>query len=257
MRYNLISKIANEVIDLVYPPGLYCNCCGKITDKSRTYELCNDCIRDIKWITGRACEKCGKALGESDPGAICHYCKTHEHVFDKGYACCEYGMHEKTLLYEMKYASRGDIAKILGEVIYDRMLAELGADGLRGAYDLVLPVPLYKERKLKRGFNQAELMAREFSRRSGIAFDNEILFRTRPTDAMKGLGPSERKANIQGAFSINEEKTDVLSGARIIVVDDIFTTGATLDEAAGMLKVAGAARVDTLVFAAGADYSIS
>ena len=256
MRHNLISKIINEVADLVYPPGLYCNCCGKITDPGRTYGLCNDCMRDMRWITGRACAKCGKALGETDPGAICHYCKSHEHFFDKGYACCEYGMHEKTLLYELKYASRGDIGVKLGEAAYDRMAAELGEEELRDAYDLVLPVPLYKERKMRRGFNQAELMAREFSERSGIACDDEILFRTRPTEAMKGLGPSERRANIQGAFSVNEEKSPVLAGARTLVIDDIFTTGATLDEIARVLKEAGASRVDTLVFAAGADYLI-
>ena len=256
MRHYLIEKIINEVVDLVYPPGLYCYCCGKITDKSRTYGLCNDCMEDIKWITGRACRKCGKALGDTDPGDVCFYCKRHGHVFDRGYACCEYGMHEKTLLYELKYASRGDIGRKIGEAVYDRMAAEFGGE-LSEIYDLVLPVPLYKERKLKRGFNQAELMAEEVSKKSGIACDAEVLLRIRPTDAMKGLGPSERRANIQGAFAVNEEKASILIGARVLVIDDIFTTGATLDEIACVLKSAGASRVDTAVFAASADYTIS
>ena len=256
MRHNLISKIINEVIDLVYPPGLYCNCCGKITDDSRTYGLCNDCMKDVKWITGRSCRKCGKAMGETDPGEVCFYCKTHEHVFDRGYACCEYGMHEKTLLYELKYASRGDIGNILGEIVFDKMDSELGEE-LCDAYDLVLPVPLYKERKQKRGFNQAELMAREFAERSGIACETDILIRTKQTEAMKGLGPSERRANIQGAFSVNEEKAYKLIGTRVLVIDDIFTTGATLDEIACVLKLAGVCRVDFAVFAASADYTIT
>ena len=249
--------IASELLDVFFPPGLYCTCCGKITDDTRTYGLCNDCMRDIKWVSGRTCAKCGKVMSETDPGEVCFYCRSNEHSFDKGYACAEYGEYEKTLLYELKYASRGDIGKAMGEIVYDRMAAEFGEAGLALSYDMVLPVPLYIIRKKRRGFNQAELIAEEFAERSGIRMENKLLIRSKETVAMKGLGPAERRANIQGAFTLREGAEEILQGARILMLDDIFTTGATLDEAALVLKNAGASRVDFCVFAAGADYTNS
>lgn len=249
--------IVNELLDVLYPPGLYCNCCGKITDETRTYGLCNDCMRDLKWVSGRTCTKCGKVMSETDPGEVCFYCRSHEHYFDRGYACAEYGMHEKNLLYELKYASRGDIGLAMGEIIYDRMAAEFGEDGLALTYDLVIPIPIHKRRKNTRGFNQAELIAKDFSERSGLAMDAKLLVRTKETGAMKGLGPAERRSNIQGAFGIMNGREGLVQGARILIIDDIFTTGATIDEAAAVLKDAGASLVDFCVFASGADYTNS
>ena len=245
--------IASELLDVLYPPGLYCNCCGKITDDTRTYGLCNDCMRDIRWVNGRTCVKCGKVMSETDPGEVCFYCRSHEHNFDRGYACAEYGEYEKTLLYELKYASRGDIGLAIGEIIYDRMAAEFGEDGLAPAYDLVIPIPIHKRRKNTRGFNQAELIAKDFAARADLNMEAKLLIRTKETGAMKGLGPAERRTNIQGAFEIREDSEEFIKGARILIIDDIFTTGATLDEAALVLKDAGASRVDFCVFAAGAD----
>ena len=250
---GIFKRIANELLDLVYPPGLYCNCCGKITDDSRTYGLCNECMGNIRWNTSRACIKCGKALTDTDPGETCFWCRQHPHSFDRGYACAEYGMHEKTLIYEMKYASRGDIALTIGEIVYDRMAAELGKDVLRDSYDMAVPIPIYRKRKNTRGFNQAALIAKEFSKRSGIPMDEDILYRAKATSPMKGLGPAERRANISGAFALRNHRADAVSGKSILLIDDIYTTGVTIDEAATVLKAAGASRVDFVAFASGAD----
>lgn len=253
MAESIIRMISNKLLDTLYPPGLYCNCCGKITDDTRTYGLCNDCMRDISWINGRSCVKCGKAMSETDPGEVCFYCRNHEHIFDKGYACAEYGAHEKAMLYELKYASRGDIGRAIGEIVYDRMAAELGEDVLAGAYDAVIPVPAFKKRRDRRGFNQAEVIASSFSEYADLECRTDILIRVKETKAMKGLGPSERRANIHGAFKLKEQKPGPVKGRRLLLIDDIYTTGATIDEAASVLKSAGAARVDFAVFAAGAD----
>jgi ComF family protein len=252
-RGSWIRKLANEVLDCLYPPGLYCICCGKIIDASRTYMMCNDCIRDMKWIRGRSCTKCGKALGDTDPGDVCYGCRNYDYSFDHGYACAEYGAHEKAVLYELKYASRGDIGKTLGEIVYDRMAAEFGENGLKDAYDLVIPIPIFKQRRKTRGFNQAEIIAKSFAERAGIPYSRDVLIRSKETLPMKGLGPSERMANIQGAFAIREELKEKTAGARLLLIDDIYTTGATLSEAARILKDAGASTVDFASFAAGAD----
>ena len=264
-------------MDLVYPPGLYCISCGKITDSSRTYGLCNDCMEAMNWITERRCEKCGRPLADTDPGPLCFGCAATErsgqpYAFDRGYACAGYGAAEQALIFAFKYGSQSHIGDILGEILYDRMSAEQTLN-----YDMVVPVPIHKDKKKKRGFNQAELMAKSFSKRAGIKCESELLIRSKETKAMKGLGPDERKANIGGAFEIRERKKESIRGASILLIDDIFTTGATLDEIARILKTPsadkggqtlsassnqfdktpqtiGASRVDFCVFAAAADY---
>lgn len=254
-----IRKIGNAALDLVYPPGLYCISCGKITDSSRTYGLCNDCMAAAGWIIGRHCDKCGKSLSDNDPGPLCFSCADGEangrpHSFDKGYACAAYDSVAQSVIFALKYGSRSDIGDNIGEVLYDRMLSEFDADELAGMYDLVIPVPIYLEKKKKRGYNHAALMAESFTKKTGIKCEPELIIRTRATRPMKGLGPEERKTNISGAFEINERKRGSIDGAHILLIDDIFTTGVTIDEIAILLKKNGASKVDFLTYAAAADY---
>lgn len=251
--FTWANKIGNGLLDLLYPPDLYCICCGKITDGSRTYSMCNDCVSSVRWVNGRSCIKCGRAMNDNNPKEVCFECSRQTHFFDRGYVCSEYGVHEKTILYELKYASEGYIGDVLGEVLFDKMSAELGEDVLTAVYDIVIPVPIYRARQQQRGFNQAEIIARSFAKKAGLHVDSEILARIRPTAAMKGLDPSERRQNIKDAFCIRTRKRPRLEGARTLLIDDIYTTGATLDEAASILKAAGASEVDFIVFASGAD----
>jgi predicted amidophosphoribosyltransferase len=112
-------------------------------------------------------------------------------------------------------------------------------------------------KKKKRGYNHAALMAGNFAERAGLVCDSSTVIRTRDTAPMKGLRPGERRANIRGAFEIRERRREKLRGSSVLLVDDIFTTGATIDEIASLLKQAGAARVDFLAYAGGADMIVS
>ena len=264
-----IKKIGGEALDLIYPPGLYCISCGKITDNSRTYGLCNECMAAAGWITGRHCEKCGKPLADNDPGPLCFSCAEisaggRQHAFDKGYVCTAYDSVAQAVIFALKYGSRSDIGDNIGEILYDRMLSEFDADELAGMYDLIVPVPIFNEKKKKRGYNHADLMAESFAKRAGIRCESDLVLRTRATKPMKGLGPEERKANISGAFEVRGRKRGMIKGSRILLIDDVFTTGATIDEIASVLKepfigvagsvVPGASQVDFLAYAAAADY---
>ena len=242
----------------MYPKGIYCISCEKIIDGSRVYSLCNECMEAMHWVTERHCGKCGKPLSENDPGELCFDCKARAdggvpHAFDKGHACTGYGACEQAVIFSLKYGSRSDIGEVLGEALYDRMEAEYGRDRLAGMYDLVMPVPIYREKKSMRGFNHAEVMAASFCRRAGLKLDADTLIRSRETLPMKGLGPEERRRNIAGAFKLRERRAHVVENARILIIDDIFTTGATLDEIALVLRGAGASRIDFLAFAGGKD----
>ncbi len=263
---RVFTACASRILDLIYPPALYCICCGKIIDDTRTYSLCNDCMEAVKWIDGRTCRKCGKQLSTNNPQDVCFGCMEHEHFFDRGYTCTEYGAHERNIIFSLKYDGRTDIAPIIGEILFDRMIAEYDMDKLAEAYDAVISVPIHKSKLKIRGFNQAELIAREFSSRAGLPYDDSILERVKETHIMRALGPDERKANIQGAFRVHEtrnteakdgknenEYNDRIAGKSFLVVDDIYTTGATIDEISFILKAAGAARVDFITLSSGAD----
>ena len=258
---SLIRRIGNEMLDLVYPPGLYCICCGKIIDDSRPYRLCNDCMRSMNWNTGRRCGRCGRPLAETDPGKLCFGCAQREAAgqepgFDRGYACTGYGACAQSVIFALKYGGRADIGDTLGEILYDFMMTEYGEDELAAGYDIVIPVPLHADKLKKRGFNHAELIGRGFTERAGLLFDPGVLVRTRATVPMKGLGPEERRANIRGAFAIRNSRLPKIQGSRILLIDDIFTTGSTVDEIASLLKSQGASRVDFLAFAAAGDMVI-
>lgn len=252
-----ISKKWNELLDLVYPPSLYCISCGRIIDSSRTYSLCNDCMASVSWAAGRCCIKCGRPLSDNDPGDLCFGCAGREKTgrpfaFDKGHACAGYGAAAQSVIFALKYGGRSDIGDVLGEILYDRMTAEYG-DGLSEIYDFVVPVPIHRDRKERRGYNHTDLMADRFCALAGMRCENSVLIRTKPTTPMKGLTPGQRASNIRGVFEVRRHRLDDVCGASVLLVDDIFTTGATVDEAARTLKECGALRVDFISFAAAGD----
>lgn len=260
-RTEWLKRVGNEILDLVYPPGLYCICCGKIIDGSRTYRLCNECMGSLNWNTGRRCASCGRPLADTDPGELCFGCAQYEaagreRCFDTGHACCGYGACAQSVIFSLKYGGHAEIGDTLGEIMYDYMLAEYGESSLESMYDIVMPVPVYADKFKKRGFDHAELIGRGFARRAGLRFDPAALIRLRETVPMKGLGPEARRANIRGAFGIRNSRLPVIQGAKILLVDDIFTTGSTVDEIASVLKAHGAAKVDFLAFAAAGDMVI-
>ena len=120
-------------------------------------------------------------------------------------------------------------------------------------YDMVLPVPVHPKKKSRRGYNQAALIGEEFAKRLGLTCDDSLLMRARETHIMRSLGPDQRRENIRGAFSIRLAGMPRIAGKSVLLIDDIYTTGATIDEIAKVLKDAGASRVDFLSFASGAD----
>ncbi|MBQ6583389.1 MAG: ComF family protein [Mogibacterium sp.] len=249
-----LRKAGGSVLDLIYPPALYCICCGKIIDETRPYRLCNDCMDSVKWADGRTCEVCGKPLGENNPGTVCYYCKSHTHRFTRAFTCAEYGMHERAVVFAMKYGAREDIAGTLAEILHDR-LELLRMSGEMPEYDLIVPVPMYLRKLRERGFNQTDLIAKALSRLEGKPWDPGVVRRTRDTKAMRGLSPDERQHNIQGAFEVPDtcRETGALSGLTVLVIDDLYTTGNTADAMAAVLREAGAREVYFLTFAAGAD----
>lgn len=206
----------------------------------------------MKWAAGPLCRKCGKLLSPNNAGDTCYNCREHSHDFERGYTCCEYGQLARSIVFSLKYGNRPDIAKTIAEVMHDRL------DSVRdlASYDVITAVPVHGDKLKTRGYNQAGIIAEYLARFEGKPYLDDILIRTSETAAMKGLTPEERRINIHGAFELNPESAgfDVITtGAKVLLVDDIYTTGATADEISRILKCGGASEVVLISFAAGAD----
>lgn len=243
-----IREIGSKFLDLAYPNSLYCICCKKIIDDSRAYRLCDTCIGEIKWANRRVCRHCGKPLSDMNPGEICFNCKENAHEFERGFTVCEYSEHARSIVFALKYGGRTDIASDIAMMMHDKMMMEKE----NVSYDVIIPVPMYKRKRLKRGFNQAALIAREFAKHENIKCEEYHLRRVRDSVPMRGLTPLERQSNIYGSFELTDYAKN-LENKKVLIIDDIYTTGATLDEMAKLLRKVRVSSVDILTFAAGAD----
>lgn len=240
-----LRGILNKGAEAVFPSGIYCILCGSMIDDTRTYSLCDECIRKLHWIGEHSCDKCGKALPRQYRGRLCYDCMEREHEFERGYSCMTYGLHERELIFDYKYNGRGYMGKIFADMLYDRITPEhLDAD-------VIIPVPIHKKRERRRGYNQTEIMAARLSELMGIPMEKALLKRTRKTPPLRGLNPVEREMALNGAFEIYEREGSRVSGRCILLVDDIYTTGATADACSKILMRRGADKVYFLSLASG------
>jgi ComF family protein len=164
-------------------------------------------------------------------------------VFGRARAVAEYEGTARTLVHRLKYGDRLDLARALGA-----MMARAGSELLAEA-DLVVPVPLHWSRLWRRRFNQASALGEVLSGAAGIPFDPLILARVRPTRPQVGLSRPQRRENLQGAFRVPDAARPRLAGKRVLLVDDVLTTGSTANAAARVLLRAEASAVDVLAFA--------
>ena len=160
--------------------------------------------------------------------------------YDRARAVARFDGLMRNLVHGLKYADRHDARRLFGT-----WMAAAGADVLADA-DLIVPVPLHRWRLLSRRFNQSALIAGEIAKVSGVALDQRILERVKSTPQQVGMTADQRRLNMSGAFKVASGRGGIIAGARIVLIDDVITTGATVNACARALKRAGAARVDVL-----------
>lgn len=251
MKRN-IKNAGRVLADWLYPMATYCVCCGNLIDQSRSYCLCDHCIRRIEWgwLT------VDLAAQAEENGRANH--------LDSAVACISYGLYGRRLIFDLKYNKHTYTARIIADILADRLLSDPNAAYLLDA-DLLVPVPLHAKRLAQRGFNQTAKIGRHLEtrlRESAEALrDAErthyprlldgALLRSRETTPQRALSAEERYANLAGAFSIRPAMQPQIAGARILLLDDAYTTGATADQCAKVLKEAGAAEVHLAALATG------
>jgi ComF family protein len=206
--------------------------------------LCAACWSRIDFIRPPVCDRLGVPLPfATGDVSLSAAAIARPPDYDRARAAAHYSGLMRRLIHDLKFHDRDDLTVLLGG-----WLTEAGAVLLADA-DLVVPVPLSRSRLLRRRFNQAARLGGEIQRRTGIPMDPFSLVRVRSTASQVGLSRSEREENVRGAFAVREDRRDRIDGRRIVLVDDVVTTGATAAAATRALRRAGADSVSVLALA--------
>jgi ComF family protein len=240
---SAVRSIAREIIDFALPPR--CPACGIITPEP--HRFCFTCWQALHFLGDPCCARCGLPFAYGDSTALCGRCLAEPPPFDRLRAAVAYGDIARAVVLKLKYSGRPGLAETLARFMLRHLPESAGGEGERGA--LLVPVPLHRWRIWKRGYNQAALIASALARRSGHDFAPDILRRKRATPPLKGLGRRERALTVRGAFEVTDEGKQALAGRSVILVDDVFTSGATASACARTLKRAGATSVSILCWA--------
>ena len=227
-------------LDTVLPPR--CLACGEMVDQQG--QICATCWPGLDFIARPYCTICGTPFAyDMGEDAMCGGCSAEAPAFDRARAALAYSNLSARLIVGFKHADRTHHAPV-----FARWLAVAGADLLCDV-DLVTAVPLHRHRLWRRRFNQSVMMAHALASKTEARVVPDLLVRTRPTPSQSGRTRLQRFENVRGAFAVKASRADAVVGQRVIVVDDVFTTGATLSAVARCLKQAGAAHVDVLTLA--------
>ena len=233
-------RLALTALDLALPPR--CIGCGERVD--RTGLACAACWSSLTFIAPPYCDCCGAPFDFAIEGIRrCAACYAAPPSYDRARATVIYDEGSRGLILGFKHGDRLHAAPAFGAWI-----ARAGAELLADA-DLIVPVPLHRWRLLRRRYNQAALIAEHAGRHAGVTHLPDLVERHRAPPSQGDLGPAARARNVAGAFRLNPRHADRVKGSRIVLVDDVLTTGATIGACARVLRRGGAAQIDVLTLA--------
>lgn len=239
IRARAAAKAYEGVLQLLFP--LRCPVCDDIVTPAGE-RICLGCLKRLRLLTPPWCMKCGKKLAQE--GEFCADCRRRAHLFTRGRALYSYESAAASI-YRFKYGGRREYAEFFGE-----QMAEYLGEFIRSVRpEALIPIPLHRRRLAARGYNQAELLARAVGRRTGVPVWADYLVRVKNTVPLKYENPKERQNNLKKAFNIARNDVKL---KRVILIDDIYTTGSTMDEAAETLRGAGAEEIYFIALACGA-----
>lgn len=199
----------------------------------------------MEYIEGRVCLKCGKGIEDEYDANICPDCKSKDKNFDMAFSCFQYKDMGKTIIHKLKYESCKEVAHTLGRLMHQK-IAEESIN-----LDAVVPVPIHKSKETIRGFNQAQLIAEEIAAAAGIPLWNCIT-RIKATADQFRLDKVSRSLNVHDAFCINMLYND-LKYDNVLLIDDVYTTGSTVNECSRILKQQGVQRIFVITAATGSN----
>ncbi len=233
-----LRRLWTGFLDVVLPPR--CLSCGVTVSLPGT--LCPACWRGITFLGTPCCACCGYPFAfDIGSGGLCGACAAHPPPFDRARAAMRYDESSRQLVLALKHGDRLHLAPALAQ-----WMRRAGAEILADA-DLLVPVPLHWTRLFSRRYNQAAVLALALAKMGGPAVSADCLIRRRRTPPQGRKNATARRRNVAGAFTVRRPAE--IEGRRIVLIDDVLTTGATVEECARVLKRAGAARVEVLALA--------
>ena len=240
------GSAGRALVDLIVP-ALCLSCQAPLGSHDA---ICAACWRAVRFIRTPLCDRLGIPMPYDTGGTVISGAALADPPeWDRARAVAHFDPVLQRMIHGFKYADRHDARRLFG-----RWLAGAGA-GLLDDAEMLVPVPLNRWRLLSRKFNQAGLLAQEVSRLSGVMVEPMLLRRIKATRAQVGQSAAERRRNLAGAFAIRPADRDRLSGRRVVLIDDVITTGSTAAACARVLRRAGAARIDVLALAMVTDES--
>lgn len=244
---NMIEYMKEGLLNFVFP--LDCKICEKPIRESKGYSICKDCFKTIELIERPYCIKCGKPLIPTDffkqnREILCLDCKRKKYSFEFSRSTGVYDKVLKKCIHLFKYYGEKKLAKPLGKLMVDYLSKN---DEFKKKVDLIIPVPLHKNDLKKRGFNQSVLLSKVIGDYFSVPVGEKVLIKKKSTPFQVNLSKKEREKNILRAFSV--EKPEEIKGKNILILDDVFTTGSTVEECAKELKEARAKNIYVLTLA--------
>jgi ComF family protein len=236
-----LRALVHRIADVIVPPVCLA-CQARILDHDA---LCPSCWRTVAFIRPPLCDRLGIPLpfaGPDEGPIVSAAAMAEPPPYDRARAVAVFDGDGvlRDLVHSLKFADRQEPRRLLG-----RWLAEAGRDILKDA-DLLIPVPLTRWRLMRRQFNQSALLAQEVGRLTGLPMNPLCLVKCRSTPPQVGLTREQRRRNVRGAFSVPSRRAAQIAGRRVVLVDDVITTGATVGACARALRAAGAQRIDVL-----------
>lgn len=232
---NSVRQFIHGLLDVILPP--VCHVCRSFIPNAGKPHICQTCRERLPLVLPPLCPVCGIPFIGAGSDHQCGACLARPPYFDAAMARFLYEGAIRDMIHSFKYNQQTHLRYPLA------LLTLEGMDRILAGHDphLIVPVPLHRSRLRQRGFNQAVLLGRVLSRHLSLPMLPDTLARTRPTEPQIKLSATERRLNVKGAFAVN--RPDMVVGKRILLLDDVMTTGSTMDECAKELKNAGAEAV--------------
>lgn len=238
-----MSYVKKELLGILYPAR--CPICHGIAPYHQ--EICPECKEKLPYIKGKRCRICGKPVEDSE--ILCDDCQKIRHLYNEGIGVFLYDDVMRETMSYLKYKNRREYGRVLGNLVFEETKEKIRI----WDPDMVIPVPMHPKKEAVRGYNQAREIALPIAERAGIPLRTDLLRRTEQTAAMKNLTAKERRENLVHAFSVEAGRT---VPERILLVDDIYTTGATIDACAASLRASGAVRITFLTVCIGMGFMV-
>jgi ComF family protein len=235
-----MTKLLSQLVSLLFP----CKCllCNTLTQGDTM--LCTSCWSKLEFITEPKCRSCSLPFSfDLSASNLCASCLGQPPYFDSAFALLKYNKHSKVIIHKLKYADQLHIARCFAKLIVTRLSDEIAG------YHIVIPVPLHRKRLLSRRYNQAAVLGSNIAKLAKLQFLANALVKKRHDVQQTKLTRDERMKNVLGSFSFEPRYKKRLLGKRVILIDDVHTTGTTLSECSRILKKSGCAEVYAITLA--------